>query len=195
MAAAQITLIKEFLYRGLPEEFSNSYHLDSFPDNRGNWVDLVEALAVLELEVMHSGVTYKRALVYEDSDHPAIWTIVFADEGGEPVGNLGGIGAEQAAGDQAAVVSWRTGLVGSSGKPIWLRKYFHGVWTKPPTDMDFISDDQNAALVTFGEALRTTEITAAHYFADKNGRRPDGPERVDEFITTRTLKRRGKRPH
>jgi len=190
-----ITLIKEFTYRGNPEEFSNSYHLDSVPASRGDWVDLVGALGSQERTCVSGAVTYKRGLVYDNSDHPALYTIVYADEGGEFTGDLIGTEGDVTAGDQAAVVSVNTGLVGSSGKPIWLRKYFHSVYELSGTDVDSLASTTIAALSSFMTNLRDSEIQSGHFYADKNGRRPDGTVRVDEFVTTRTLKRRGKRPH
>ena len=194
MAAAGITIVKSFLYRGVYEEWSNTYHLSAAPSSRANWIALANALGAAESPCMSSSVTYQRALCYADTDNASTYTLY---NGSDLTANSGGCSAGSdvhASGDQAAVLSWNTGLSGSTGKAVWLRKYFHGSFVKVYSNQDSISTTLAANLATFGAALLTTAINGSIYFADKTGRRPDGPVRVDSVITTRTLKRRGKRP-
>lgn len=194
MAAAKVTLVKVMTYRGDPnEEWSNSYHLDAAPADRAGWVTLVEALAALERHVYNAGSVITRAAVYDDGDNPATYVLSAVAEGFALAGDYPVTGVSFFAGDQADTIGWDTGLRGSSGKPIWLRKYFHGGVERSDLP-DSLPNDFIAVLQTFGNALKDTAIDAGIHFADKNGRRPDGPARVDPYSTTRTLKRRGRRP-
>jgi hypothetical protein len=194
MAAAMVTLVKTMTYRGDPlEEWSNSYHLDAAPASRADWVTLVIALATLEKTCYHSGNTITKALVYDDSDNPATYSLDAVTDAFHFAGTASVSSAWWMAGDQAATVGIDTGLNGLSGKPIWLRKYYHGgvLVTSTP---DSLASGYITALSTFAGGLVSTAIVTGIHFADKAGRRPDGPVRVDPYSTTRTLKRRGKRP-
>jgi len=196
MAAAMITLVKKFTYRGNPlEEWSNSYHLDSTPPDLTAWKAMCGSsyLGGMETTLYTASTTLIRALCYEDSDNPATYVLDLVALGLSATGSLATTGLSRFAGDQAATVGIDTGLTGSTGKKIWLRKYYHdGV------EITATPDSLGAAYVTALGAMATYLLgTALHgtvYYADKNGRRPTGLGRVDPYSTTRTLKRRGKRP-
>lgn len=194
MAAAMITLVKTFTYRGNPEEWSNSYHLDGTPADRAAWISLANGLFGDEAQVYGGAVHGARALCYDNSDNAALFTLVCGGELSSVAGVAGAGGNTTMAGDEACVLSWNTGLNGSTGKAIWLRKYYHGAFVQPDPNQDYIGSDTATALTSLGNFLLGNDLGGGVHYADKNGRRPDGPIRVDEFVTTRTLKRRGKRP-
>jgi len=194
MAAPMITIIKKFSYRGDPlEEWSNSYHLTAAPANKAAWVTLLLALGGMESNCYSAGSTVIRALCYDDSDNPVTYTLTAPGDFTAFTGGAPSTGGTNFAGDQAATIGWNTGDKGSTGKDIWLRKYFHDGW-ESSSDPDNLSTSYASLLATFGGDLLTTAITGSIYFAKKDGSRPDGPVRVDPYSTTRTLKRRGKRP-
>jgi hypothetical protein len=190
-----ITMIKVFTYRGDPlEEWSNSYHLSDHPADRAGWASLAHGMGFLEQHCYTNASQIKRALCYDDSDNPVTFTLDGAIDGGFDYTGIASLtGGAPFAGDQAATVAWDTGLRGSTGKPIYLRKYFHG-GVEAAGAPDSLQATYLAALEDFCDALLSTPIDGTIYFADKNGRVPDGPRRVDPWSTTRTLKRRGRRP-
>ena len=96
-------------------------------------------------------------------------------------------------GDTAAWVRWATGSLNSNGKAIYLRKYFHDVYYEVATTPDTIADGQKTAYNTFGTAM-LTPITGSISMAGPDGEAPPGPRDRSTYITTRTLKRRGRRP-
>lgn len=194
MAAAKITIVKKFTYRGDPlEEWSNTYHLDAVPATRTAWKSLAVALAGDEIPCYTSACTIVRALVYDNGDNPATYVFDAAVEGFDYNGSLSTTGVSVFAGDQASTFGIDTGLTGSTGKKIWLRKYFHsGVESTGAPDS--LPTGYKTALTTFATLLLSTAIDGSIHFADKNSRRPTGSVRVDPWSTTRTLKRRGRRP-
>ncbi len=194
MAAPMMTIIKKFTYRGAPEEWSNSYHLNDHPADRAGWVTDVGNMAFREQPLYTADCVVDRALVYNDASNPATFVFDAATEGFDFAGALDGSTGHIFAGDQAATVGWETGILGGSGKMIWLRKYFHN-GTEHDTVPDELSAVYAAALAAFGASLLGDALPSGFFYADKNGRRPDGPVHVDPWATTRTLKRRGKRPH
>ena len=201
MAAAKIICTKSFTYRGATELWSTGYHLTDHPTDPAAWEGVARQLATWEQTCFTDDTIAWAFLGYENSDNPAVWGALATDISAAYSGSFA-IGAGQAfAGDQAGTVACKTGLFSTKGKPIWLRKYFHDGVAKVDPDSDWITDDLATAYGYLFGLLLSTEIAPTVvgggtpiYYADRNGRRPDGPIRVDPFVTTRTLERRGKRP-
>jgi hypothetical protein len=202
MAAAMITVTKTFTYRGEAELWSGSYHLTDHPVDPTAWGDLAGAISVWERPCFTADVVPWAYLGYENSDDPSVWGALASDLSISVPGTLA-VGSDQyMAGDQASTFGIKTGLFSTKGKPIWLRKYFHGGVVAAADPADYIGMGLNSALSDFTAHLIDDEMGLTSgdtgspiYYADKSGRRPDGPARVDSFVTTRTLERRGKRPH
>jgi hypothetical protein len=198
--ATRITLIKKFSYRGDPnEEFSNGYAFTGTdPANDTEWLALLNALKDQEKTIYRSGVVIVRAYGYTDDSNTAsaVWSrdLVAASE--TTPGTLTGTGFHVYPGDVAFWCRWKTSRL-ANGKPVYLRKYFHGA-NGPDA-----GTNQN-------DLLWPTQRTAAQAFATKlwdgsfiDGRtiraRGQASETIvgsnaSEFVTTRTLKRRGRRP-
>lgn len=196
MAAPGVVLVKSFTYRGQPEEWSNGYHFQGeAPDDNAGWRDLVDALVELEVPIYPPTCSAVRALCYPDysDDHDSIYTYVLADFDGNVPGTLSfGTGGTECPGDDAVFVGWKTSALSSKGKPVWLRKYFHPAILDHST-FDAVKDDQANALDAFAPAVVATS-GAWPGLADKNGDAPTDVFRRSVYVTTRTLKRRGRRP-
>lgn len=195
MAAPGFTLIKEFTYRGdAHEEWGNTYHVHDTPADPATWRTIVDALIALEREVYTDVVTILRAICYEDTEADSVYTYHLADFAGTVPGALVvGDGGHTMSGDDALWVGWDTGKRNSKSKPIWLRKYFHDAHVAA-SQIDQTDPDQLAALGTFA----TAAVTPAGDWpglTDPEGDAPTGGSRTSSFVTTRTLKRRGRRPH
>jgi hypothetical protein len=196
MATPGVTTIKSFTYRDAVEEWGNSYHfVGDPPSTRADWVLLVSSLIALELPVLPITTSVVRAYVYDDLSpgHDSLYTIDTADFGSSPGSATYTTGSYLAPGDAAMWVRWKTARVNTHGKPIYLRKYFHGVILTPAGgDGDTIQSAQHSALGTFGGAVNGTSGDWPG-IAGPDGVAP-GDHAVSTYATTRTLRRRGARP-
>jgi hypothetical protein len=193
MAAAGITLIKSFLYKGATEEWSNQYHVVNGGVNPADWRAIVDGLVAQEKTLYSSRVTILRALCYDDTDDDSVYTYDLAAFGGVVSGTLSATAGQASGGDEAFWVRWDTGDRSSTGKPVYLRKYFHDVQRSSPPAQDAIAGAQKTAADAFATALMSM-LTGGFILAKKDGVAPDGPALGGTYATTRTLHRRGRRP-
>lgn len=201
MAPPMITVTKKFQYRGADELWSNSYHLTDFPVSHTAWEAFALNVMGIERSCYSNDSVGWSFLGYQDSANPATWSALATDIGANLQGTLA-IGSDQAfAGDQAGTIGWKTGFLSTRGKPIWLRKYFHDGFAQVDPSSDYLSVSTATAYADFGAALLSspmglTDVAGAdiYYALGSGSARPAGPVRVDPFVTTRTLERRGKRP-
>jgi hypothetical protein len=114
----------------------------------------------------------------------------YTSPGPPPAGSFTTTGAYPGAGDQAACVSWLTNLKTSKGKPIYLRKYHHRPYIDPIAPDDLVAA-YKTALTTYGDAF----LGAALFGGLTNPEKTATAEslKVLPYVTTRTLKKRGKR--
>jgi len=194
-----ITLIKQFSYRGDAfEQWSNTYWFqEPAPNNAlewdSVWVELwnIESLAIpLNSKLVqvygYDDRTYGSHAVFDHLVEPGL-------AGQFPVPPSG----IDFAGDQAAMVGWKTlRKTNPGGKWIYLRKYLHDGFVKSVSP-DFLEDSYFAALNTYAGQIQSFRggLVAAPSKDD-----PTPPIdtiqsiRVPDYVTTRSLKRRGKRP-
>lgn len=195
----RVTLIKKFTYRGdANEEFSNQYALTgSTPADSTAWKALADALIAQEKTTYLSGVVVVRAYGYSDDaeDAPAVWSYDYAAAGATVAGTLSPSGTwGQAPGDAAVWVRWKTSRVNSNGKAIYLRKYFHGATIATATGPDVVTTSQRTALDNFGTKLRDGSFLDARTIRSRTHAETILSSGSSQYVTTRTLKRRGKRP-
>jgi len=192
-----LTLVKRFTYRGdTMEEFSNTYHFkDAPPADATAWTALALAAWTAEAQAMHGGIKLVRAYGY-DSDDPhahAVWSKDYTVPGPPPSGTLTAPGGQSMAGDQAALVEWKTSRINSRGKPIWLRKYFHGGFADS-ANPDNLTAVYSTALTNYkgGAPLGIQGVGGG--LRSRSHDETIAASKVSPYVTTRTLKRRGKRP-
>ena len=192
MAAPGVTLIKSFTYRGNPEEWSNQYHIQgSAPSTPAAWRSLVDDLVALEKTCYTTETTVVRAICYENTDDDAVYTYNLADFAGVVHGTCAPTSGAQA-GDVAVLARWGTGRTSTKGKPIYLYKFFHDAWAQASPNEDNVNGTQYDAVYAFAEDVMTTSGDWPG-MAGKDGVAPTGWH-VGLYLTTRTLKRRGRRP-
>lgn len=196
--ATGLTVIKSFDYRGKPEEWSNKYWLTgAVPADDTAWRALATAVSDHEKAVYSGDSKIVRFYGHADTDSHAdavfIWDLTA--EAAEITGTLvGDANAHWYAGDQAGMVSWRTSRKTTRGKWIYLRKFFHSGWILQ-SQKDQISPLTKAAYNTFATAMANGSLPDGRIV-----RSPTQDETLtvgggaSDFVTTRTLKRRGKRP-
>jgi hypothetical protein len=193
--AISVRLNKQFTYRGNNEIWSNTYHFTgSAPSSDANWDALIDALVTAE-KAIHMATTF---IVYAScytADHtPAAHTRDFNNAPDTPVAGTYSFTSStnlvQCGGDQATWVRWKTDHRDSRGHQVYVRNYYHGFPVVPP---DGVGATYRTALATFGAAMVTGFISGAYKLSDLQGHAVSTPT-VPTFVTTRTLKRRGKSP-
>lgn len=190
-----IVIVKSFVYRGQPEEWSNKYHFTGVtPDDAAEWLTLIDGWANAERGCYTAGTKVVRAYGYEAGSNHANFVHDYTNGGvapGSPGTFAPGTG-NAAPGDAAATVRWSTGDYNRRGKLIYCRKYFHDVWM-PAGGHDTLHPDQAAAIASFAGVVTSGFFPGGARYCGPQGADLDN-HTVDPFITTRTLKRRGKRP-
>jgi len=192
-----LTIVKKFAYRAnLAEEFSNTYWFSgSTPADDTAWAALAAAVAGAERAVYTSAVSIVAYYGYDDDsdDRHSIWSADMHASGSLP--GTFTTGLYPAPGDAAAWVRWETSRRTSKGKKIYLRKYFHDVHMEDGTHPDQLATTQKTAYTTFGTKLRDGTLLDARKIVGR-GHSTDVivGSSASTYITTRTLKRRPKRP-
>jgi hypothetical protein len=194
VAAPGVVLYKTFTYRGVPEEWGNTYHfVGDPPSNPAGWRALVDDLVTLEKSILDTHVTIERAICYEDTDDSSVYSYDLSAFGGTVAGTFGAsaAGASPQEGGTSYMARWNTGRVSSKGKAIYLRKYWH-----PAISVDFAPDVVVAALVTLVSAFASDVMAVSGDWPGLAG--PDGVAPVGFLAQTytnyRTLKKGRRRP-
>jgi len=199
-AGIGLTLIKQFTYRGdATEQWSNTYWLNEpIPVDDASWQALFDKFSVEERKVYLASSSIVRAYGYNDRTYrdPADWVLDLQTPApgtlAAPVGD-----AVRMAGDQAAFIEFQTRRKSNpGGKWVYLRKYFHD-GLLDAQNPDNLEPGYHTALITFADWIM------ANYEGLLAGPSKDNPTPVVDtiqavktspFVTTRTLKRRGRRP-
>lgn len=191
-----ITLVKKFNYRGdANEEFSNQYWLSgSIPADGTAWTTLIDALVAQEKTLYTGEVSVVRAYGY-DSDADNAASVEQRDYSLAPiVGTLSISSAARVPGDVAGWIRWKTSRLNTKGKPIFLRKYYHGVWMSNTSGGDTLNATQKTAFDAFGTKLMDGSFSGARTLRSRLHAESLLSRASSTYLTTRTLKRRGKRP-
>jgi len=196
-AGTGLSVVKRFTYRGDPtEEWGNTYWLTGAPPTTSQaWRDLFDNFVADERTCYADSSHVVRGLGYDD-DTPgahAVWTVDLEALGQEVPGNLTSASTVKYAGDQAGVLEWLTERKSSRGKWIYLRKYFHDGFLSP-VDADRLAGETALAYEAFGEQLLNGSGSAGRMVRSQRQTETLVSTQHLQFVTTRTLKRRGKRP-
>jgi len=192
-----LTVVKDFTYRGVAgEEWSNTYMLSgTTPVDSPAWRALFDALVAQEKLLYTSGTRVTRGYGYDKvpvkGDH-AIWSVDLRPSSTTVPGTLSPASGALFAGDQAAWVRWSLDRFNSYGKRVYLRKYFHG-GTSGGAGADTLNGTYKTALDTFGAFMISGTLLGSRKIVDPLGNVPVATA-SSTFVTTRTLKRRSKRP-
>jgi hypothetical protein len=191
---ASLVIVHKFTYRDLPEEWSNKYHFTgTTPATRAAWKTLADAVIAAEKLTQYPATSFVRAYGYEAGNEISVAQIDYSVPPDSPavVGTYAGSG-RKTSGDVAATVRWWTGAYNSRGKKIYCRKFFHGI-DASTSDADEVDPTHSTALATFAAKMIDGTLPGSAKYSGPQGATLSAP-RVDPYLTTRTLKRRGKRP-
>jgi hypothetical protein len=191
---ATMTIVKRFTYRGdNNEEFSNTYHfLGAVPTTDAEWLSMANGIIGHEEPIYDGAVTFVRAIGHDSTDPGAIakFDHDFTSPGPPPAGTFVGTGGVHGAGDQAACVEWLTDRKTSRGKPIYLRKYHHRPFLNSGA-LDSLEISYYNALDTYAKVFVGNAFEGGLTNPEKTA--TVVTEKILQYVTTRTLKRRGKR--
>jgi hypothetical protein len=191
---ATMTIVKRFTYRGNnSEEFSNTYHfLGPVPTTPAEWLALANGVYARELPIFGPTVFVVRAIGHDSTEPGAVATFDhdYTTPGPPPAGTFSGPGGYFGSGDQAACVQWLTDRKTSRGKPIYLRKYMHHPNINPGTSDDLETTYLNA-LTTYASGYVGPSLFGGLTNPEKTASVVS--IKVLPHVTTRTLKKRGKR--
>jgi hypothetical protein len=195
VAVFQLVVTKRFTYRGQPEEFSSVYHFNGTdPADQAAWDTWANKIRDVEKPIYPAGVTFVDWYGYNEGSWESKPTS-FDFRGTYAAGTVGTLvttGYQAAPGDSAATIRFGTGQFTTRGKPIYLRKYIHPAYMDTGTS-DLLATPQKTALDTYGTAM----ISGSGLVGTARLCRKTGTLAIDRttslYVTTRTLKRRGKR--
>lgn len=190
MSVFKLVVQKSFTYRSIAEEYANIYHFSGTqPADQASWQSFADAVKDLERPIFTSGVTWTSWLGYNDGSTTADYT-------GLHTGTLTGSGSFastiMAPGDCASWVRWATGDRSEQGKPIFLRKYFHPAYLTA-SGGDTLHASWRTAAATYGAAMTAGGLAGTAKICRTNGHLGTTVLAASN-ATTRTLKRRGRRP-
>jgi hypothetical protein len=197
-----ITIVKQFVYRDEPEEWSNHYWLSgAILQTSASFKALADELITLERPCYSARSKVVSFIGYDASETDPIHnkppqSVASHDYVGAEAlpGTLSSATGHFFAGDQAGFVWWKTSRRSKAGKPVYLRKYFHDGF-ESFTDVDQLATEVAAAYTTFGVNMTAGlpaiegRVIQSHLGAESLAATGHGA-----WVTTRTLKRRGKRP-
>ena len=178
------------------EEFSNKYFLTgTTPADSTAWRTLFDAMVAQERTCYPSTCSVVGGYGYASADPTAVavWSVDLTVAPNSPqAGTMNPAGGTRLPGDAAVWVRWGLNRFNTKGKRVFLRKYFHPAYGDATT-VDNIFANQSAALLAFGAKLDDGSFTGGRVITDHLGTGTVG-HAVGPYVTTRTLKRRGKRP-
>lgn len=193
-ATDSVTIVKRMTYRGVGEEWSNSYHLDgTTPTTDAEWKTLIDAIVASEKACYITTVKVVRGYGYVAGVEAAASTVDYTALSAEVAGTFAvGANVHAWAGDQAAMLRAKRTGNGEGGKPVYLRKYFHG----GAVDQGYPeapASGLKTAYVTHGTKMLSGTLPGSMVWVAPNGENATMPLAMP-WMTTRTLKRRSKRP-
>lgn len=188
-----ITIVKRFPYRGQPEEFSNRYHFSgTTPATDAAWKALADAIILAERPTVRGEVEFIKAYGYAAGVESSVAQIDYTLAPNVILVGTGSFaGSQPAPGDVAATTRWYTGA-SSNGKKVYCRKYWHGVLMGTGVG-DTLLAAQRTAFDTFGNKLIDGTLPGTFKYSGPQGATLQAAQ-TSPYLTTRSLKRRGKRP-
>jgi hypothetical protein len=189
-ATPSVTIVKAFTYDTADEEWTNTYHFDGGdPADDAEWKSIADAIIAQEKTLHHSECEIVRALGHDAGVAVHAWAYDYAAGSGAVAGTRAT--AQAMPGDVAAWIRWTTTQLTSTGKPIYLRSYYHG-GPAGTGNGDALGTSYKALLQAFGDFMLDFLGDDSRHRAGPNGAVGQVAQ-AGTYYTTRTLKRRGRR--
>lgn len=188
-----VTIVKKMTYRGQTEEWSNTYQLDGeTPNSPATWKALYDAIIATEKTCYTATSTVIRAYGYESGQDHAVDSYDYLAAGAAVPGTATNGSGFPWAGDQAGWLRMRAGNT-SAGKPKYIRKYFHSGASSNGDPADVLVPAIKTAYVAHGVKMTDGTLPGGMKWIAPGGTVGTQPA-ASPYVTTRTLKRRGRRP-
>jgi hypothetical protein len=192
-AAPRVLMVSEFTYRGQREEFSNRFSFKGpAPSGDTAWKALTDKIITALQPCFDADVTFVRAYGYGANQIGAIFVHDYKTPGPPSAGTAIWTGAALAAGDAAITGRLTSDKISKRGKHVYSRSYWHGAHAMNATNGDQVLPAQQAALTTFLTGYTQATIDPIFDSCLPDLTNTHSPH-VDQWMTTRTLKKRGKR--
>jgi hypothetical protein len=177
----------------LQETFSSDYAFKGSPpaDDAG-WLTLLNTVVAVERPIYLPSVSWLSAMGYDSDDPHATHVFSYAFDAPVPAGTMDPPAptvAAPMAGDQAALVSWPTDAKSAKGKRIYLRKYIHHGYVQLAEPDRIDGTTYKPVLLTYATAVDGIHGGLRSPNRDLNVT----DHNVSDWVTTRTLKHRGKK--
>lgn len=207
--ACGLTVIKRFFRHGVQnEEYSNTYWFTGGPPADDTaWRTFFDAVVTSEKAIYLSSCQVIRGYGYnDDSGHkpgdtgdvaPAVFSVDLTVAPNTVVNGSLALGTGIIAPSDAAVwARWKTSRrTNPGGKPIYVRKYFHPAIATDSNNSDQVLAAQKTALTTHATKMQDGTLPGARKITTCGVNDVILAVGASSWITTRTLKRRGKRPN
>jgi hypothetical protein len=182
-----ISITKSVNYRGVEQEFTNTYHyVTPGAGVAGDHAALVAEIVAIERDLHSSDVTFRRAKV---------WSTGLGQQNNEMLHqqSLSGTGNQIVGGsmdrERAFLMQWPAGK-DSRGKPVFLRKWFHscgGANGYDPTSgvlqqTSAIPESGRDAVSNKANGLRIIGPLDEWLLVAQSGREHTGPGRIHKFL-------------
>jgi hypothetical protein len=155
-------------------------------------------LILQEKTLYLGGAAVVRSYGYDsDADNAvAVWSYDYLAAAASVPGTITTGSGSYPAGDQAGWVRWKTSRFNTKGKAIYLRKYFHAIPIDVPTagTTDKILPAWTTAANAFATKMTDGSFVSGRLITARGHSDVIVSHAASTWITTRTLKRRGKRP-
>lgn len=198
-----LVLVLSFSYRGAPEEYSIKFHFNGAqPASEAGWKTLTDEVWTALKPGFTPSTTLVRAYGYEDHagwnvGDPllSVSTVDYVNEYGGAVPGTKATEAStpKSAGDQAIFARFPTPKRSTKGKPVYLYTYLHDIYVSPTTAENITAAHRTALLAAFAK-LSDGTLTNFGKRTTPDGIAVSGSPMMPGYMTTRTLRRRGKRP-
>lgn len=192
----KVVVTKEFAYRANPnEQFSHDYTFgpQNIPSTDTQWEAMANAIRQAERPIYNSQVKWIKAICYAHNEpHTAhLFQTNWAGAGDLQTGTFTPAATDvKGAGDQASCVQWLSSARSVRGKPIYFRKFHHEPY--------IVAGGGDSLATDYVAALNTYVVYMSTYLGGQYSTKyPTGTivgYQALPYVTTRTLKRRGKRP-
>lgn len=146
---SSVKIIKSFSYEGGTKDWSNRYFFSGTDPTDTQFQNLADALKALEQEMYTSAVSFVEAIGYHAGSDVPVWS-----NGMSGAGVLSpATGRIRCPGDCVGIVRFGTDQRTTKNHPIYLFKYYHGVWAQQNSQPDNVGDDFYTAYDATGAAL------------------------------------------